>query len=52
VKEWIDAHPQDEAVLAVQYDDTKLREMRHPTREELDVISQNKVVVIQHISGI
>ncbi len=33
------------------YDDTKLREMRHPTRADLDRASLDHPIVIQHLSG-
>ena len=51
VQAWVATHMDDAIVLGVSYDDTKLREMRHPTRQELDSVSAGTMVVIQHISG-
>jgi predicted amidohydrolase YtcJ len=51
VRVWIATHQGDKLVLGVSYDDTKLREMRHPTRSELDSVSASIVIVIQHVSG-
>ncbi|NHN54845.1 amidohydrolase [Calidifontibacter sp. DB0510] len=33
------------------YDDTLLAEDRHPTRAELDTVSRERPVIVQHISG-
>ena len=33
------------------YDDTLLRERRHPTRDDLDRVSQDRPVAIVHVSG-
>ncbi len=33
------------------YDDTLLKEMRHPTREELDSVSTRHPIYVSHISG-
>ena len=33
------------------YDDTLLREKRHPTRDDLDRVSQDRPVAIVHVSG-
>lgn len=33
------------------YDDTLLADMRHPTREDLDLVSTDRPVVVSHISG-
>lgn len=38
-------------VMGFGYDDTMLLEGRHPTREELDVVSTKLPVYISHISG-
>lgn len=33
------------------YDDTLLAEMRHPTRDDLDLISSERPIAISHVSG-
>ncbi len=33
------------------YDDTLLADMRHPTRDDLDLVSRERPVVVSHISG-
>ncbi len=38
-------------VVGMGYDDTLLAENRHPTRTELDAVSQDQPVVAVHISG-
>lgn len=38
-------------VIGFGYDDTLLQEQRHPTREELDQVSQEQPVVAVHVSG-
>lgn len=43
--------PDGEWVVALGYDDTLLTEKRHPTRAELDQISDKHPVVALHISG-
>lgn len=44
--------PKDgKAVLGLGYDDSLLKEGRHPTREILDQVSTEYPVVVQHVSG-
>ena len=43
--------PKGEWVSGFGYDDTLLREQRHPTRAELDAVSAEHPVVAMHISG-
>ena len=43
--------PDGEWVVALGYDDTLLAEKRHPTRAELDQVSEKHPVVALHISG-
>lgn len=38
-------------VVGWGYDDTALRDLRHPTREDLDPVSPDHPVVLHHISG-
>lgn len=38
-------------VQAYGYDDTMLEEQRHPTRQELDTVSPNHPVYLNHLSG-
>ncbi|MGD8719126.1 MAG: amidohydrolase [Candidatus Zixiibacteriota bacterium] len=38
-------------ILGMNYDDTSLEEMRHPTRNDLDAISTENPILIVHISG-
>ena len=38
-------------VVGHGYDDTLLREKRHPTRDDLDRVSQDRPVAIVHVSG-
>jgi predicted amidohydrolase YtcJ len=38
-------------VVGMGYDDTLLAEKRHPTRAELDAVSQDQPVVAVHVSG-
>ncbi len=53
VKAWVAARSGEKIVIGVSYDDTKLNEMRHPTRLELDSISGDggAHVIVQHVSG-
>ncbi|MBV1915642.1 MAG: amidohydrolase [Pseudomonadales bacterium] len=43
--------PEGEWVVALGYDDTLLAEKRHPTRAELDQVSDKHPIVAMHISG-
>jgi hypothetical protein len=38
-------------ILGMNYDDTLLEEMRHPTRDDLDDISTENPIIVVHISG-
>ena len=38
-------------LLGFGYDDTLLAEKRHPTREELDAVSTEHPLYINHVSG-
>ena len=38
-------------VVGHGYDDTLLREKRHPTRDDLDQVSRNRPVAVVHVSG-
>jgi predicted amidohydrolase YtcJ len=43
--------PPGEWIMGHSYDDTLLKEMRHPTRRELDRASEKHPVQIRHITG-
>ena len=43
--------PEGEWILGWGYDDTNVKDMRHPTREDLDKVSSTHPIYIQHISG-
>lgn len=43
--------PEGEWVVGVGYDDSLLDERRHPTRDDLDVVSTKHPVIIVHASG-
>lgn len=43
--------PKGEWILGWGYDDTNIKDMRHPTREDLDKVSTEHPIFIQHISG-
>ena len=51
LKRKADATPPGEWVLGWGYDDTLLRELRHPTRGDLDRVSTRHPIWISHISG-
>ncbi len=42
--------PPDAWLVGVGYDDTLLRELRHPTRADLDAVASDRPVVILHVS--
>ena len=53
LRNWV-AKPQNKAhgiILGFGYDDSQLKEGRHPTRQELDAVSQELPVLIIHQSG-
>lgn len=43
--------PRGQWIIGWGYDDTNIREKRHPERDDLDRVSREHPVVIQHISG-
>lgn len=55
LKEWSKANnaavKQANLIIGFGYDNAQLRELRHPTKEELDQVSQDIPVVIIHQSG-
>ena len=38
-------------VVGVGYDDSQLAEHRHPTRQDLDAVASDRVIVVSHASG-
>jgi predicted amidohydrolase YtcJ len=51
LKEKADETPAGEDVIGFGYDDTQLREQRHPNRYDLDKVSTKHPVYIFHMSG-
>jgi len=55
LKEWATANAavvkQDNVIIGFGYDNAQLKELRHPTKEELDEVSKDIPVVIIHQSG-
>ncbi len=51
MRERADREPPDAWIEGRGYDDTLLREKRHPTRLDLDRVSTTRPVVVRHISG-
>ena len=51
MKRWADRAEAGEWVMGMGYDDTLLREQRHPTRAELDTVSTDHPIVVSHVSG-
>ena len=43
--------PEGGWIVGWGYDDTMIKEMRHPTRVDLDTVSTKHPIVIQHVSG-
>lgn len=43
--------PEGEWILGWGYDDTNVKDMRHPTKADLDAVSTKHPIYIQHISG-
>ena len=41
----------DQWLVGVGYDDSLLREKRHPTRDDLDAISATQPLIVVHVSG-
>jgi predicted amidohydrolase YtcJ len=54
-RNWMSAHEQlvrdTQLVIGFGYDDSQLKEHRHPTRTELDVISDSVPILFMHQSG-
>jgi len=46
-----DAASGDDWVIGIGYDDTLLKERRHPSREDLDRASSSNPILVVHISG-
>lgn len=55
LREWAEASPAVIAstgwIIGMGYDDSQLREQRHPTRDDLDAVSTSVPVLIVHQSG-
>lgn len=51
LSQWSADNPEAPWIIGMGYDDSLLKEGRHPTRDELDKISTEKPVVILHVSG-
>jgi len=51
LKKKADSTPEGEDVIGFGYDDTLLKEQRHPSRKELDKVSTKHPVYIYHMSG-
>lgn len=51
LKQKADNTPEGEDVIGFGYDDTLLKEQRHPSRTELDKVSTKHPVYIYHMSG-
>jgi predicted amidohydrolase YtcJ len=53
IRNWIEVRqiPAGEIIHGVGYDDSLLAELRHPTREDLDLASTRHPIVIRHVSG-
>lgn len=54
-RDWMNAHEQlvrdTQLVIGFGYDDSQLKEHRHPTRTELDAISDSVPILFMHQSG-
>lgn len=54
-RDWMNAHEQlvrdTQLVIGFGYDDSQLKEHRHPTRTELDTISDSVPILFMHQSG-
>ncbi|MFE6170245.1 amidohydrolase [Viridibacillus arvi] len=51
LKKFHDDNQDVQWILGFGYDDTMLKENRHPTREDLDKVSKERPIFIKHISG-
>jgi predicted amidohydrolase YtcJ len=53
IREWIDKKKlkPGQWVIGWGYDDTGIKEQRHPTREDLDAVSTEHHILLMHISG-
>ena len=43
--------PEHKPVLGTGYDQTTISEMRHPTRQELDMVSTGRPVILNHVTA-
>lgn len=50
LREWALAHPEAHWITGNFYDQNRMAERRHPTRYELDAVSNDKPVLIEHTS--
>jgi len=51
LQRWATEHPDAAAIRGYGYDQTLLREHRHPVASDLDRVDQRRPVQIQHVSG-
>lgn len=51
IKEKTESLPEGTWIEGWGYDDTMLKEMRHPTRYDLDKVAPNHPVIVTHVSG-
>ncbi len=53
LKAYMDAHDLEEGewVVGMGYDDSLIKENRHPTRDDLDAVSTDHPIVLIHVSG-
>jgi predicted amidohydrolase YtcJ len=53
LREWIDEKKIEPGkwVIGWGYDDTGIKEQRHPTREDLDAVSKEHPIILMHISS-
>ena len=51
ISEWTKAIPVDQWIMGYNYNDMAMEEKRHPTRYDLDKVSQERPILLIHISG-
>ncbi len=55
LRDWVRQNPavvdQVKLIVGFGYDNSQLKELRHPTKEELDAVSQDVPVIVIHQSG-